>query len=160
MSSTDAALAVSITGIVVSGVVGPQLTVWATRRANRRQFNRDQAVARKDELRLLLDEAAALLASGATNLRLLRESEQRQVPPDAELSNWLGRVFPLGVRLRLRLPAGHDVLTAYDEVREALVQTAASTRDIESAITDFERRRDAFLDLSRAALNAEIPETG
>src|SRR5258708_1475213 len=99
MSVFNAALITSIAGILVSGVVGPQFTSWSTRRANRKQFNRDQNARRRDDLRSLLDEAAILLASGATNLRHIREAN-----PDSELANWLSQIFPPGHRLRRRLP--------------------------------------------------------
>ncbi len=153
LNTIDATLAASITGIVVSGVVGPQVTAWSIRRANRRQFNRDQAARRRDDLRSVLDEAAVLLASGATNLRLLRET------PTVELRDWLSSVFPLGQRLRLRLPGDDEVVAAYNEVREALATTAEGVEpDVDSAIADYERKRERFLDLARAALTAEILE--
>ena len=153
VTTMDATLTASIVGITVSGVVGPQTTAWAIRRANRRQFNRDQAARGRDDLRSLLDEAAVLLASGGTNLRFLREA------PTAELQDWLSGVFPLGQRLRLRLPSDHDVVSAYDDVREALANTAGETEpDVESAVADFERKREYFLDVARTALAAEIPE--
>jgi hypothetical protein len=153
VSTLDVTLAVSITGILVSGVVGPQLTVWSTRRADRRQFNRDQAAHRREDLRSLLDEAAVLLASGATNLRLLRSV------PTPEIRDWLGSVFPLGQRLRLRLPGDDQVVAAYNQVREALAAAAEQPgNDVEAAIVDFEHKRELFLDLSREALSADIPD--
>jgi len=106
-------------------------------------------------LRALLDEAAVLLASGATNLRHLRENDQQK---SAELSNWLSQVFPLGQRLRLRLREDNQVVRSYDDVREALVK--AGETDIEIAISEFETKRRHFLDLARKELSKEIPEDG
>lgn len=151
----NATVWISIVGIVVSGVVGPQLTSWSARRANHKQFNRDQNAHRREDLRALLDEAAVLLASGATNLRHLRENDQQK---SAELSNWLSQVFPLGQRLRLRLREDNQVVRSYDDVREALVK--AGETDIEIAISEFETKRRHFLDLARKELSKEIPEDG
>jgi hypothetical protein len=153
MSVFNAALITSIAGILVSGVVGPQFTSWSTRRANRKQFNLDQNARRRDDLRSLLDEAAILLASGATNLRHLREEHA-----NPELANWLSQLFPLGQRLRLRLPKGHQAVRAYEEVRESLANVADS--DVQAVITDFEAKRDHFLDVARQTLNTEISEDG
>ena len=153
MSVFNAALITSIVGILVSGVVGPQFTSWSTRRANHKQFNRDQNARRRDDLRSLLDEAAILLASGATNLRHLREENTHP-----ELASWLSQIFPLGQRLRLRLPEDHQIVRSYVEVTDALA-TAADV-DVEAVITDFEAKRDHFLDVARQTLNTEIPEDG
>ena len=153
MSVFNAALITSIVGILVSGVVGPQFTSWSTRRANHKQFNRDQNARHRDDLRSLLDEAAILLASGATNLRHLREAN-----PDPELANWLSQIFPLGQRLRLRLPEDHQIVRSYVEVTDALA--TAANADVEAVITDFEAKRDHFLDVARQTLNTEIPEDG
>lgn len=62
-------LIASVTGIVVSGVVGPAVTSWAARRAARKQFVRDQNAKRRDDLRALLDEAASVLGVGSIRLR-------------------------------------------------------------------------------------------
>jgi hypothetical protein len=153
MSVFNAALITSIAGILVSGVVGPQFTSWSTRRANSKQFNRDQNARRRNDLRALLDEAALLLASGATNLRHLREAN-----PDPELANWLSQIFPLGQRLRLRLPKDHQIVRAYAEVTDALATAADS--NIQAVVADFETKRDRFLDVARQTLNTEIPEDG
>jgi len=153
MSVFNAALITSIAGILVSGVVGPQFTSWSTRRANRKQFNRDQTARRRDDLRSLLDEAAVLLASGATNLRHIREAN-----PDPELANWLSQIFPLGQRLRLRLPKDHQIVRAYDEVTDALA--TAADFDVQTVVADFEAKRDHFLDAARQTLKTEIPEDG
>lgn len=157
-SSLNATIWVSIAGIAVSGVVGPQLTSWATRRADRKQFNRDQNAKRRDDLRTLLDEAAVLLASGATNLRLIRENSSNDSPDQDDLSDWLSKVFPMGQRLRLRLPESDPVVKAYDNVREALIETQDTPGDIEAQITNFEQKRREFLETSRRELDRTIPE--
>ena len=61
-------------------MLGPQITSWSTQRANRKQFNRDQNAKRRDDLRAVLDEAALLLASGATNLRLIGANQVARPP--------------------------------------------------------------------------------
>lgn len=157
MSNLDASL-IAIAGIVVSGVVGPQLTAWATRNANRKQFNRDQNARRRDDLRALLDEAAVLLASGATNLRHAREGGGAERATASGAAGWASEVFPLGQRLRLRLPEDHQVVKAYDEARTTLV-TLANSGD-EADVAPFEAKRAQFLDLARQTLDQEIPEDG
>ena len=157
MSTLDTTL-IAIAGILVSGVVGPQLTSWSARRANRKQFNREQNARRRDDLRTLLDEAAILLASGATNLRHMQEDASRGQESAPDVTAWLAQVFPLGQRLRLRLPESHRVVQAYDDVREALA--AAADVDIETVVSDYEAKRAHFLDLARETLNVEIPEKG
>jgi hypothetical protein len=157
-SGLSATVWVSIAGIVVSGVVGPQLTSRATWRANRRQFNRDQNAKRRDDLRTLLDEAAVLLASGATNLRLIRENAANDRPESDELVDWLGKVFPMSQRLRLRLPESNAVVQAYDSVREALIETQNLAAGIDGQVLNFETKRREFLETARKELDREIPE--
>lgn len=113
-------LIVSITGIAVSGVVGPSTTAWASRRAARAQFLRDRAAARRDELRGLLDEAAIVLGLGGTRLRQAWEAEQAGQALD-QFRPWSEQVFTLSRRLRLRLAADDPIVAAYDVVRDRLV---------------------------------------
>jgi len=113
-------LIAAVTGIVVSGVVGPSTTAWAARRAARSQFLRDRAAECREELRRLLDEAASVLGLGATRLRQAWEADRagHQAP---ELQPWSEQVFMIGQRLRLRLPADDPIVVAYDTVRRNLV---------------------------------------
>jgi hypothetical protein len=153
MKPEDVTLVVSVVGIATSGVVGPQFTAWATRRANRLQFDRQRVAERLDDLRNLVDEAAVLLATGATNLRLLAQGASTH-PAD-----WIQQVFPLGQRLRLRLPEDHAVVKAYDAVREALTATGGAAADeLEAHLVDFETKRSTFLQLARDTLNSPIAE--
>lgn len=157
-SSLNATIWVSIAGIVVSGVVGPQITSWSTRRANRGQFKLDQNAKRRDDLRAILDEAAVLLANGATNLRLIGENSSSGQPDSAELANWRSEVFPMGQRLRLRLSDDNEVVRAYDDTTKALIETVGEAGSIEAAISNFETQRKRFLDVARKELDKEIPE--
>lgn len=116
------AVMVGVTGIVVSGVVGPTVAAWFARRSRSREFHREQVAARRNELRKLLDEAASLLASGPMNLRILHEQQAGTEVEDARI--WLSQVFPIGQRLQLWLPANHPVITSYECVREHLVEAA------------------------------------
>ena len=153
MKPEDVTLIVSVVGIATSGVVGPQITAWATRKANRLQFDRERAANRIDELRGLVDEAAVLLAAGATNLRLLAQGAA--TPP----ADWVQQVFPLGQRLRLRLPEDHAIVTAYDAVRAALTSTAEAAPDqLDACLAEFEGKRSEFLRQARETLNAPVPE--
>jgi hypothetical protein len=156
----DSTVAVGITGILVSGVVGPSVAAVLARRSRSREFHREQVAARRNELRKLLDEAASLLASGPTNVRILHEQE---VGIEVERARaWLSEVFPVGQRLQLWLPASHPVVISYDRVRERLVEAAqAGPKPGSDLILDqFEQERAAFLDRARDALLSPIPETG
>ncbi|HVF74079.1 MAG TPA: hypothetical protein VM938_03450 [Acidimicrobiales bacterium] len=157
----DSTVVLGVTGIVVSGVVGPTVAAWMARRTRSREFHREQAAQRRDELRGLLNEAAGLLASGPTNLRILQASQ-----PDAEdverARSWLSQVFPIGQRLQLWLPGDHQVVRAYERVREQLVNTAeaGAAASRETLLERFEQDRRGFLDVSRQTLLSPIPETG
>lgn len=156
----NATLIISITGIAVSGVVGPSTTAWAARRAARSQFLRDRAADRRDELRDLLDEAAGVLGLGATRLRQSWESDRagREAP---DLQPWSEQVFTIGQRLRLRLPANDPIVAAYNSVRQKLVAAGALVSELnaetyEAALGEFETARDHFLETSQTALDAPI----
>lgn len=153
-------LITSIVGIVVSGILGPQLTAWATRRADRKRFEREQAAKRRDDLRQLVDEAAQLLAPGATNLRLLREADIAKAPADPDVSDWPRRVYVLGQRLRLRLPLEAAVVQHYEEVRIKLVAAAEARGEDsdEEALVEFEAARARLLDTARDALARPIAD--
>jgi hypothetical protein len=156
----DNAVVVGVTGIVVSGVVGPSVAALLARRARSREFRREQVAQRRDELRKLLDEAAGLLASGPTNLRVMHE--QRGDPQDLERARaWLSNVFPIGQRLQLWLPGNHAVVVAYERVREQLVAAAQAgvAGSGEALLERFESERRIFLDVSRETLLSPIPET-
>lgn len=152
---------VGVTGIIVSGVVGPTVASWLSRRSQSREFHRAQVAQRRDELRNLLDEAAMLLASGPTNLRILRGQGTNTVDLERARS-WLSQVFPIGQRLQLWLPSDHQVVVAYERVRERLLAAAEDDSTATGAvqIEQFEEDRRTFLDVSRATLLSPIPETG
>ena len=83
-------------------------------------FNRSQAAGRRDELRAVLDDAAVLLATGATNLRLLQSTGPD--PGDLKAAKeWMSQIFPIGQRLQLWLPHDDPVVVSYETVREQLV---------------------------------------
>jgi hypothetical protein len=158
----DTTLIVSITGIAVSGVLGPWINGWVVRRANRQQFEQDRAGQDRDDLAHLVDEAAELLAAGVTNLRLTAEATQsgRKVPPEVE--EWTARVFPLEQRLRLRVPADDPIVSGYSRVRERLLVVARLAKDptaASGAIAAFESERDRFLDAARGRLDAPVTGT-
>jgi hypothetical protein len=160
-SMTDNAVIVGVTGIVVSGVLGPSVASWLARRSRSREFHREQVAQRRDELRGLLDEAAALLASGPTNVRILHERQAGADDLDRARA-WLSQVFPIGQRLQLWLPSDHAVVTAYERVREQLIAAAEAgvTPSGVALLERFEEDRRAFLDSARETLLSPIPETG
>jgi hypothetical protein len=159
-SVADDAVIIGVTGIVVSGVIGPAVAASMARRGRSREFHREQAAARRNQLRALLDEAASLLASGPTHLRVLQGPK-----PDSDdlqrARSWLLLVFPIGQRLRLWLPANHPVVEGYENVRRQLVSAAESGRSADrSVLDDFEQERSRFLEVCRETLLSPVPERG
>ena len=149
------AVTLGITGIVVSGIVGPAASAWFSRRADRQRFAHDDQQRRRDDLRGIVDEAAELLGAGQTNLRLAFEAVSRGAPEPAEVRDWASRVHLLAQRLLLRLPASDPVIVAYESVRRALLQvgeTYASPERQADAVAGFEAARGEFLEKARQAL--------
>jgi hypothetical protein len=143
----------------MSGVVGPSLTSWANRRGATQGFQREVRRSQRDDIRQLLDEAAVLLAQGPTMVRRLQEAVASAGEQPAKASEWRAEVFPLGERLRLRLPVDHPIVTSYEVVRTSLADAleAASTDRANAAVDRFENLRDAFLQEGRHLLDQPIP---
>jgi hypothetical protein len=144
-----------VTGIVVSGVVGPLVVGWMSRRGDRQRFEHDQQQRRRDDLQAVVDHAAVLLGAGETNLRLAHEAASQDAAPPGDFGEWARNVHLLGQRLLLRLPANDPVVTKYEAVRQALIAVGETYGDearYPQAVTDFEARRSEFLDEARAAL--------
>jgi hypothetical protein len=156
----DNTVIVAVTGIVVSGLVGPSVAAWLAHRARSLEFHREQVAVRRDELRKVLDEAASLLASGPTNVRVLHE--QRSGGELDRAREWLTQVFPIEQRLQLWLPAAHPIVTSYERVRERLAEAteAGAAPGAGAILEQFEQDRTAFLDHAREALLSPIPEAG
>ncbi len=156
----NAILITSISGIVVSGVVGPSATAWSTRRTARKQFVRDQGAKGRDDLRTLFDEAASVLGLGPIRLRQIWEAGDAGMT-DA-LRAWPDEVYVIGQRLQLRLGAGDTVVTEYDKVRTALTRAGeVAPNDNErhdQAVKQFEDARDKFLAAALAKLKEPIPD--
>jgi hypothetical protein len=151
----------ALTGIAVSGVVGPSATAWATRRANRAQFVRAREAAKRDDLRALFDEAAQVLGVGP--IRLRQTWERTADEETAKLVRaWPDEVYVIGQRLELRLGADTPVIAAYIKVREGLRAAGEIPPDDESrhaaALEKFESDRKVFLSVALAKLNEPIPD--
>jgi hypothetical protein len=148
-----------VTGIVVSGAIGPLVAAWANRRGDQKRFERDQLQRRCDDLRTVVDEGAALLAVGATNLRLAHEAVSHKKNEPADVREWASKVHLLGQRLLLRLPSEDPVVIAYEGVRKALALVDESYGDAErysGAVTTFETRRTVFLERARTTLERKL----
>lgn len=155
LSTMSSAAVLGVTGIIVSGVVGPLVAAWASRRGDRERFSRDQLQRRREDLRAVVDEGAVLLGVGETNLRVAHEAVSRGEPEPAEVREWAGKVHLLGQRLLLRLPSGDPIVTAYERVRQALVAVGEAYGDqarYGGAVSAFEERRTEFLGEARTAL--------
>jgi hypothetical protein len=151
----SSAVTLGVTGIVVSGIVGPAVSAWFSRRGDEQRFARDQLQRRREDLRAVVDEGAVVLGAGETNLRLASEAVARGNPEPAEVKEWASRVHLLGQRLLLRLPEADSVVAAYEAVRVALVEVGETYGEVgrySAAVNAFEERRADFLDKAREAL--------
>src|SRR4051794_38545980 len=90
-----------ITGIVVSGVVGPLIAVWASRNGDRRRYDLDSRRRQYEDLQSVVDDGAVLLGAGETNIRLAHEAATSGTDVPAEVTEWSSRVHLLGERLLL-----------------------------------------------------------
>lgn len=156
ISSVNATVVVSAVGILVSGIIGPAISSWAGRRADAQRFQRDQAGRRRDDLRAVVDDAARLLAVGATRIRSIREARAVHAAEPAEVREWASSVHVLQQRLLLRVPATDEVATTYEAVRGSLIALEEEGADLDRAVGDFEAKRDKFLAAARRALESSV----
>jgi hypothetical protein len=151
----SSATIIAVTGITVSGIVGPFVATWGHRRADRQRFEREQLRRRREDLRAVLDQGAVLLGAGQTNLRLAHEAVSRGEAEPADVREWASEVHLLGQRLLLRLSNRDPVVVKYEQVRAALVSVGESYGDeaaYSQTVDAFEARRSEFLEEARAAL--------
>jgi hypothetical protein len=157
----NSTLVVGVVGIIVSGLLGPSVTAaWAARR-ERQTDARALAVARRDDLRSVIDEAASALGGAIPALRPLLVAEQAGKPLPREPSDFLSNIVLLGQRLRLRLPEGDSVVDSYEEAHEQLEtvsKTLSSQAAFDEAVEEFHRTRNQFLIASRETLETIIKE--
>lgn len=147
------AVVVAVTGVVVSGLLGPTATALMTRGSDSRRSHREIIAADRSELRDLLDEAAVLLGSGLRMLRLGRETNGWSTTDE-----WANEVARMGQRLQLRLLPTDPVVATYQRVVDQLMQIAAAGEAVEEAdLGTFEHRIDGFLAASRQWLAASRP---
>ena len=140
---------VAVTGVVVSGVVGPTTATLISRGNDSRKARRESANADREELRRLLDEAAVLLASGPRYLRVGQAPHGRQA-----LDAWAAQVAQMGQRLQLRLPTSDPIVQTYQQVVVELMRMAEHTPTEDADFVPFETARDAYLSASRDWLTA------
>ncbi len=159
----NATLIVGIVGILVSGLVGPSIAAQWTTQREREKDARARLMAQRDDLRDVVDEAAKALGGAVAQLRPALEAQLKGQPLPPETRDFLAELFTLGQRLRLRAPANDAVVQSYDAAREQLIEVSRATKsktDFNEAATQFDSRRAVFLDKSRGALHAPIPDEG
>lgn len=157
--SDHATLIVGVVGIVFSGFVGPTVTGWWSARREREKDQRALVLARRDDLRALVDEAARVLGGAVAQLRPLLQAELEGRTPPKEPADFLGSLFPLGQRLRLRRAEGDAVVTTFDNARLQLLNVAGATRSqdaFDAATVTFEAARADFLEAGRKAIQAPV----
>lgn len=149
--------AISIVGIVVSGVVGPGFAAHWARTRQREDHRHAHAEKEHDDLTTLLDAAAVTLAPGVTRLRKAKVGEE------PGLEAWSSEVHATYERLLLRVPIGDPVAVAYKKARDRLSEVAQIfdsghvVEDEEAAISAFENARTDYLDQARACLASKAP---
>lgn len=159
--SRNSTLVVGVVGIVISGFVGPTVTAYFTGRHERAKDARALAVARQEDLRNVLDEAAQVLSGAIGQLRPLLAAAQIDEELPKEPADFLRTLAPLGHRLRLRLPEDDPVGKSYDtavETLRAVGRATASQAAFDAAVRDFDAARDNFLADSRTKLGADLFE--
>jgi hypothetical protein len=147
--------AISIAGILVSGVVGPGFAArWARsrQRADHRQAHEEKE---HEDLTSLLDGAAVALAPGVSKFRKARSGGE------PELDVWSGEVHATYERLLLRLAEDDPVAVAYKAARDRLTavaevfaEGAGATRE-DAAAEAFEAARTDFLARARECLSTK-----
>jgi hypothetical protein len=104
---------VAITGIVVSGLLGPGLAaIWATR-SQRIRFTQERVLRDTAELRIVIDEVAQVLERADVTIRLAIIADS-DVEADKEevgrrLTSDIHAVSMLIERVAMRLGSKHDV---------------------------------------------------
>jgi hypothetical protein len=146
-------LVLEVTGIVVSGVVGPVVVTMAVTHGEHRHLEEQEAERDRDDLLRVLEEIAQLLGSAILDLeRAGTEARTAAMLPLAELSS---RLYPLQQRLLLRLR--HDDVIAerlnrvMDVLRESEDAGADTAGDV-ALLKRFDAARQEFLDIARTEL--------
>lgn len=157
LALTDTA-AVSIVGIVVSGIAGPWAVSRWTRKRQKADHLHERRQKRHDDLVALLDSAAELLAPGASRLRAAADNSSES----AALVQWSSQIHVTYERLLLRLRADDPVSETYLVARNHLVDVAkalersASQVEIDDVVDQFEAARSRYLDRAREYLHREL----
>ena len=159
LALTDTA-AVSIAGIIVSGVLGPGFAAWWARNRQVREHTNNRRLKELDDLTELLDEAATVLAPGASNLRDAWDADLRGDDQPREIRDWSRQVHSTYERILLRLPESDDVSRSYLQAREELEELGQELpredEDGKEAVIDrFEIARLRYLAAARARLARE-----
>jgi hypothetical protein len=110
--SRNSTLVVGVVGIVFSGFVGPSIVAYFTGRRELAKDARTLTVARQDDLRDVLDEAAQVLSGAVGRLRPLLAAALAGEDLPKDPADFLGSLAPLGHRLRLRLPDADPVVSS------------------------------------------------
>lgn len=115
----DSTTAIAITGIIVSGVVGPGFAAWWARQRQRR----DLIQQRQAMLSEVLDESARVLGVARQAFERVHVLETSGVPPASEESKQAGQSWRASLtevrycqdRLAIRVGEGHPVHVAFGE---------------------------------------------
>jgi len=148
-------LVLEVTGIVVSGVVGPVVVTMAVTRGEHRHLEEVEAERDRDDLLRVLEEGGQLLGSIALDMRQLARGLSTDDAELAELEKSASRVYLLRQRLLFRLRLDDPIVEGLDRVLDALMDfdwATAEAADYERLAKAFEDTQRAFLDVSRREL--------
>lgn len=129
----------AITGIVVSGVLGPGLGALYAAHRSKREHQRARAMADRAELRILLDEAEQAMLVGervASTTPMVIATRQLHTAPAQleELHEALREIDRQGGRLTLRLEKGDPATAAYRDAFNALLDVEKAMNPIDDDV--------------------------
>ena len=143
--------------------MGPSIAAQWTTRREREKDARARLLAQRDDLGGVVDEAAKALGGAVARLRPAVEAQLKGQSLPHDTRDFLAELFTIGQRLRLRAPASDPMVKSYDAAREQLIDVARATgsqTDFDNAAAVFDTKRASFLDNSREAIHASIPDKG
>src|SRR3978361_1434414 len=76
----NAALVIALFGITVSGIVGPSVAAWWTAKRERERDERAHVASQREDLRSVVDDAAAALGGAVPRLRPALDAELKGDP--------------------------------------------------------------------------------
>jgi hypothetical protein len=145
------ALVLEVTGIVVSGVVGPVVVAYAVTSGDRRRLVEQEAEDDRDDLLKVLEESGSLLGSIAVGIQQLAADTRAAMP--SELHDLTSRLYLIRERLLFRLRPDGPIVESLDRILDVLKELdVAEAPDYRALETKFDPVHVTFLDICRTEL--------